>query len=75
MDAVKKVVVEALYDSTYDYHRNEHCHFTCESCKRVYDAQVDFSDLSHLVTKAYGFDIEDVNVINLSFSGLCWQCK
>ena len=62
-----------FYGSTrYDHNCHEHYHFVCESCRRVFDVEGDFSDIIGRSGNTDGFDIARCH---LSFSGLCWDCK
>ena len=56
----------------YDHNCHNHYHFVCESCKKVFDIEADFSDIIHKVGKTDGFDVSSCHV---SFGGLCWECK
>ena len=56
----------------YDYNCHEHYHFACNACGRVFDVEADFSDIRDRVGATDGFDIA---VCNISFAGLCWDCK
>ena len=61
------------YGSThYDHNCHEHYHFVCESCKRVFDIEGDFSDIVQRVRKTDGFEVSSCYV---SFGGKCWECK
>ena len=65
-----------FYNAThYDHVCQEHYHFICNSCKRIFDVTDTDSNLSNVtqfVRNTNGFDIVDCNI---SFSGLCWECK
>jgi len=65
-----------FYGAThYDHNCQEHYHFTCNVCKRifdVFDTGGDLSDVTEKFDNTQGFDVLDCNI---SFSGLCWECK
>ena len=56
----------------YDHQCHDHHHFVCESCYKVFDVESDFSDIVSRVKGSQGFDISN---FQLSFGGLCWNCK
>jgi len=56
----------------YDHRCHEHSHFVCEACSRVFDVESDFSDIVDRVAGHHGFDVRNYQ---LSFEGLCWDCK
>jgi len=56
----------------YDHNCHEHYHFTCKNCKKVCDVEGRIPNLVEKFEGTDGFDIMDCNV---SFSGLCWECK
>jgi len=56
----------------YDHNCHDHYHFICKSCKRVIDVERQIPSLLTEFENMDGFDITDCNV---SFSGLCWDCK
>ena len=53
--------------SRYDADTSVHGHFMCDSCKKVFDFQLDKIGFDEL----HGFDIKDKNVY---FSGTCKNC-
>ena len=62
------------FDKTthYDYNFHNHYHFICEECKRIFDVEADYSDIIKKPVNTDGFDIADYQ---LTFNGLCWDCK
>jgi len=59
----------------YDHNCQEHYHFTCNACKRifdVFDTGGNFSNAAEKFSDTQGFDVLACSV---SFSGLCWECK
>jgi len=57
----------------YDLNTHDHYHFTCTGCNTVYDVEIDgLVDFSQFLDKNYDFATEK---INLSFTGLCKNCK
>jgi len=65
--------VGSFYGTThYDHNCHEHYHFVCSSCKRVFDVEGSLTDVMERFRNTDGFDITDCNI---SFSGLCWECK
>ena len=65
-----------FYGTTY-YDRNsqEHYHFTCSACKRIFDVFDTGNDLSNVIEKFGKTQGFDVLACNISFTGLCWECK
>ena len=62
-----------FYGTThYDHNCHEHHHFICSNCKRIYDVEGSVSDIYERFSGTQGFDITECNI---SFSGLCWECK
>jgi len=62
-----------FYGSThYDHNCHEHYHFVCEDCKKVFDVDVDFSDILNKVENA---DKHNITGFRLSFDGKCNECK
>jgi len=57
--------------SRYDYNCCEHSHFICEECGRVYDVDIDFSDI---YDKAGTTGEYEISGCSISFSGLCRNC-
>jgi Fe2+ or Zn2+ uptake regulation protein len=67
------VNIGSFYGSThYDHNCRRHYHFICEQCKRVFDVQDYFSELTGQITGMDGFEITGHQ---LTFSGLCSDCK
>ena len=61
------------YGSThYDHNCHRHYHFICEQCKRVFDVPACFPEISNENVNMDGFEIKSHN---LSFNGLCRDCK
>ena len=56
----------------YDLNRHRHYHFVCEVCGRIFDVEGDFSDICGRVGGTDGFDVASCDI---SFRGLCWDCK
>jgi len=62
-----------FYGTThYDHNCHEHYHFICSSCKKIFDVEGNLNDVFERFRTTEGFDIMDCNI---SFSGLCWECK
>ncbi len=53
----------------YDINTHNHGHFKCESCKNIYDFNIDID--SFKTDQLYGFDVHDKNVF---FKGTCNKC-
>jgi len=65
--------VGSFYGSThYDHNCHEHYHFICSDCRCIFDVEGQLGDLVERFKGTNGFDIIDCN---MSFSGLCWECK
>ena len=72
-EAGELLKVGSFYGSThYDHNCHEHYHFICSNCKQVFDVEGSLSDVVERFNNTEGFDI---SVCNISFSGLCWECK
>jgi len=72
VDAGELLNIGSFYGSThYDHNCHDHYHFICQGCKQVFDIDVDFPDVEGL-TEMNGLEIKKHN---LSFSGLCTNCK
>ena len=56
----------------YDHNCHDHYHFICDDCKRVFDIPACFPDLYTGLSDIEGFEIRNHN---LSFSGVCKECK
>ncbi|MCL2366816.1 MAG: transcriptional repressor [Oscillospiraceae bacterium] len=56
----------------YDHNLHNHYHFMCESCRRIFDVEADFSDMYDRLGNIDGFDVVSHN---LSFNGTCRKCK
>ena len=64
--------IGSFYGTTHYAHNcHEHYHFICDSCRRIFDVEGSISDIYERFDTE-GFDITECNV---SFSGLCWECK
>ena len=65
----------ALPDSTerYDGYTEQHYHFRCRSCTRVFDIEVDhLEDINNIVQNKYNHKIDRHDVI---FIGICIECE
>ena len=63
----------SFYGSThYDHNCQEHYHFICSACRRIFDVEGSLSDVYKKLKHTVGFDIDNCNI---SFSGFCWECK
>ena len=58
--------------SRYDHNCHNHYHFICERCKQVFDVNDYFPDILSKITGMDGFEITGHN---LTFNGLCLDCK
>jgi len=64
--------IGSFYGSThYDHNLHEHSHFICESCRRVIDINTHFPGIESVKD----MDGLEVKSYNLSFSGLCGNCR
>jgi len=64
--------IGSFYGSShYDHNCYDHYHFICEKCKRVFDINISFPELS----KIPNIDDLEIKSHNLSFSGLCKTCS
>jgi len=64
--------IGSYYGAThYDHNTHEHYHFICENCKHIFDISNCFPDVKNL-THTDGLEIKSHN---LSFFGLCNECK
>jgi len=62
--------IGSFYGQThYDHNLHNHNHFVCENCKKVFDIEYD-ADILKNTKGIEGFDIS-----NISFTGLCLDCK
>lgn len=64
-----------LVDGVYRYELNDdnHGHFLCEKCKKLYDLdQVDFKKIEQALALQHNFDINDVEI---RIKGICPDCK
>ncbi len=57
------------YSQRYDYIYNEHQHFYCEKCNRVFDVEVSFS-----LGKVKSEDIAYLNSFEVLLIGVCKEC-
>ena len=65
--------IGSFYGSThYDHNCHEHYHFVCSNCRRIVDVEGSLADVFDRFKGTEGIDITDCNI---SFSGLCWECK
>ncbi|WP_312815110.1 Fur family transcriptional regulator [Sedimentibacter sp.] len=53
----------------YDINTHNHGHFKCESCKNIFDFDIDIDSFE--ANQLYGFEINDKNVF---FKGTCKSC-
>ena len=58
--------------SHYDHNCQNHYHFVCDKCKRIFDINEYFPDIPGRIKNPDGFDITGHNI---TFNGLCWDCK
>jgi len=56
----------------YDHNRHKHYHFTCDSCKRIFDINAHIPDLHAGIA---GMDGHEIRGHSLNFSGLCRDCN
>jgi len=64
--------IGSFYGSThYDHNCHEHSHFVCDSCKRVIDINTRFPGIDSIKD----MDGLEIKSYNLSFSGLCENCR
>ncbi len=54
----------------YDISTDDHGHFKCKSCGKIYDFKVDINSIK--VTDLNDFEINDKNIY---FKGICPQCQ
>ncbi len=54
----------------YDISTDDHGHFKCKSCGKIYDFKVDINSIE--VTDLNDFEINDKNIY---FKGICPQCQ
>ncbi|MDR1703640.1 MAG: transcriptional repressor [Clostridiales bacterium] len=72
-EAGELVNIGSFFGSThYDHNCHKHYHFICERCKRVFDVDDYFPDLTEQLSGMDGFEITGHQ---LTFSGLCHECK
>ena len=65
--------IGSFYGSThYDHNYRRHYHFICEKCKRIFDVNDYFNDICGKILNMNGFEFRNHN---LTFSGLCRDCK
>ena len=72
---VEKRIVELVNiegnESRYEiYSPEEHAHFKCEKCERIYDIPIDFSNIK--VKELEGFQIKSQQI---HFIGICRSCS
>jgi len=64
--------IGSFYGSThYDHNCHDHYHFICDGCKRVFDINTRFPEIDK-IADMNGLEIKSHN---LSFTGLCGECK
>jgi len=64
--------IGSFHGSThYDHNCHDHYHFICEGCKRVFDIDASFPNISE-ITDMDGLEVKGHN---LTFNGLCRDCK
>ena len=56
-------------ETRYDINTQDHGHFKCESCKKIYDFNIDIDSI-----KTHELDNFKVNYKNIYFKGVCQQC-
>jgi Fur family peroxide stress response transcriptional regulator len=56
----------------YDHNCYKHHHFICRACGRIYDIDVNFSDVIDRANQSNEFNIDSYN---LQFSGICSGCN
>ena len=62
-----------FYGSThYDHNCHKHYHFICDQCEKVSDVNDCLTDICGLISGLDGYEIRGHN---LSFNGLCADCK
>lgn len=57
-------------ETRYDINTHNHGHFKCESCKNIYDFNIDIDSIE--TSQLNGFEINDKNVY---FKGTCRACN
>ncbi|MDR1699928.1 MAG: transcriptional repressor [Lachnoclostridium sp.] len=61
-----------LGSAHYDHNCHMHYHFICKKCGKVYDVNEFYPDINDRITDMDGFDVKHHN---LTFYGLCPNCK
>lgn len=57
----------------YDHRLNDHYHFKCERCGRVFDVDMEYiENLCERVRDAHGFEYSAYDIV---FRGLCPDCQ
>lgn len=56
-------------ETRYDINTENHGHFKCESCKEIYDFNIDIDSFA-----AHGLDSFEVTDKNVYFKGICPKC-
>ena len=65
--------IDTNHDSVhYDGCVEPHCHFVCSDCKRVFDLELDTSDLDDKVREETDFTVSGHSLV---FYGKCNNCK
>ncbi|WP_353095374.1 Fur family transcriptional regulator [Tissierella praeacuta] len=67
-DLVKVITIEDN-ETRYDIATNNHGHFKCESCRKIFDFEVDFDSLT-----IKGLDNFKINHRDVYFKGICPTC-
>ena len=56
----------------YDHNCHNHYHFICDRCKRAFDLSDYFAELCDKVKESSGYDVTNHNI---TFGGICTDCK
>jgi len=56
-------------EAHYDINTDNHGHFKCEKCKKIYDFHIDIGSL-----EIHGLDGFQINDRNVYFKGICPKC-
>lgn len=54
----------------YDFYQKHHSHFICENCGEILDLDINVDNL-----KLEGLEEYEINKIDLTFRGICSNCK
>jgi len=72
-DAGELLRIDSFHGAThYDHNCHPHYHFECNSCGKIFDVEGDISNILEQFKNNKDFDITECNV---SFKGVCWDCK